>query len=272
VWETIPQPSCDTFAHGGTNGYLDLFTKDASYAKQYKYTNAPDADARAIEAVYWAKQFAEAQGNGDQIAGTVDKASKMGDYLRYSLFDKYFKEIGCESTSCTAGSGRSSAHYLLSWYYAWGGALDTSGPWAWRIGSSHAHFGYQNPLAAYALSTDPDLVPASPTAQDDWSESLDRQIEFFQWLQSDEGGIAGGATNSVGGDYSAHPAGSSTFYGMVYDEDPVYEDPPSNQWIGMQGWGMERIAQLFHETGDPRAEAILEKWVPWVLSEITVCC
>lgn len=270
VWETIPQPSIDDFSYGGPNGYLDLFTGDASYAKQWKYTNAPDADARAIEAVYWAKQFAEAQGAGDQIAGTVDKASKMGDYLRYALFDKYFKEPGCESTSCPAGSGRSSAHYLLSWYYAWGGALDTSGPWAWRIGSSHAHFGYQNPLAAHALSTDPDLVPASPTAQDDWSESLDRQIEFFQWLQSSEGGIAGGATNSVGGRYAAHPAGSSTFYGMVYDEDPVYEDPPSNQWIGMQGWGMERIAQLYHETGDLRAEAILEKWVPWVLSEISV--
>ena len=43
-----------TFKYGGPNGYLDLFTKDASYAKQWKYTNAPDADARAVEAAYWA--------------------------------------------------------------------------------------------------------------------------------------------------------------------------------------------------------------------------
>lgn len=270
VWETIPQPAIDDFSYGGPNGYLDLFTGDASYARQWKYTNAPDADARAVEAVYWAKQFANEQGAGGEISGTVDKASKMGDYLRYSLFDKYFKEIGCESTGCAAGSGRSSAHYLLSWYYAWGGALDTSGPWAWRIGSSHAHFGYQNPLAAYALSSDADLVPASPTAQDDWSTSMDRQLEFFQWLQSAEGGIAGGATNSVDGAYGSHPAGTPTFYDMVYDEAPVYHDPPSNQWFGMQGWGVERIAQLYHQTGDERAQSILDKWVPWVLDEITV--
>ena len=41
-----------------------------------------------------------------------------------------------------------------SWYYAWGGASDTSAGWAWRIGSATAHFGYQNPIAAYALSND----------------------------------------------------------------------------------------------------------------------
>ncbi|WP_419702710.1 glycoside hydrolase family 48 protein [Promicromonospora sp. NFX87] len=270
VWETIPQPAIDDFSYGGPNGYLDLFTGDASYARQWKYTNAPDADARAVEAVYWAKQFANEQGAGGEISGTVHKASRMGDYLRYSLFDKYFKRIGCESPGRGAGSGRSSAHYLLSWYYAWGGALDTSGPWAWRIGSSHAHFGYQNPLAAYALSADADLVPASPTARDDWSTSMDRQLEFFQWLQSAEGGIAGGATNNVDGAYGSHPAGTPTFYDMAYDEAPVYRDPPSNQWFGMQGWGVERIAQLYHQTGDERARSILERWVPWVLDEITV--
>ena len=54
MWETIPQPSCDTFAFGGPNGYLDLFTEDSGYAKQWKYTNAPDADARAVQAAYWA--------------------------------------------------------------------------------------------------------------------------------------------------------------------------------------------------------------------------
>lgn len=270
VMETIPQPAIDDFSYGGPNGFLDLFTKDATYAKQWKYTNAPDADARAIEAVYWAQKFAASQGKASAISGTVDKASKMGDYLRYAMFDKYFKQPGCESTSCPAGNGKNSMHYLLSWYYAWGGALDTSGPWAWRIGSSHAHFGYQNPMAAWALSNDPNLIPTSPTAKDDWAKSTERQLEFYQWLQSADGGIAGGATNSIGGAYKAHPAGAPTFYGMVYDEAPVYRDPPSNQWIGMQGWGVERVAQVYHETGNARAKAILDKWVPWVMDEITV--
>ncbi|WP_454044308.1 glycoside hydrolase family 48 protein [Cellulosimicrobium sp. Marseille-Q8652] len=270
VWETVPQPSIDDFSFGGENGYLDLFTGDASYAKQWKYTNAPDADARAVEAAYWANKFATEQGQPEAVAETVGKASKMGDYLRYALFDKYFKTPGCASTSCAAGTGKDSAHYLLSWYYAWGGALDTASPWAWRIGSSHAHFGYQNPMAAWALANDPALEPSSPTAADDWSKSLDRQVELFQWLQAPEGGIAGGGTNSWDGAYAARPAGTPTFYGMAYTEAPVYHDPPSNQWMGMQGWGMERIAQLYHETGDERAEDILDGWVPWVVDNITV--
>ena len=117
VWETVPQPSCDNFKYGGTNGYLDLFTKDSSYAKQWKYTDAPDADARAIEAVYWANTWATAQGKASTISATVAKASKMGDYLRYSLFDKYFKKIGCTTPSCAAGTGKDSAHYLLCLLY-----------------------------------------------------------------------------------------------------------------------------------------------------------
>jgi hypothetical protein len=272
VWETVPQPTCDRFAYGGPNGYLDLFTKDASYAKQWKYTNAPDADARAVQAAYWADLWAKEQGKGSQVSGTVAKAAKMGDYLRYAMFDKYFKKVGnCVGpTTCPAGTGKDSSHYLLSWYYAWGGATDASAGWAWRIGSSHAHGGYQNPLAAYALSAYAPLKPKSATAQADWAKSLDRQIEFYRWLQADEGAIAGGATNSVGGRYEAPAAGTPTFYGMAYDEKPVYHDPPSNQWFGFQAWSMERVAEYYQQTGDAQAKEVLDKWVDWALSETTV--
>jgi hypothetical protein len=272
VWETIPQPSCDTFAHGGPNGYLDLFTKDTSYAKQWKYTNAPDADARAVQVAYLANQWATAQGKGAEVAGVVDKASMMGDYLRYAMFDKYFKRVGnCVGPStCPAGSGKNSAHYLMSWYYAWGGATDAANGWAWRIGDGAAHQGYQNPLAAHALATDPALRPASATGAADWAESLDRQLEFLQWLQSAEGGISGGATNSWDGQYATPPAGASTFYGMYYDWQPVWHDPPSNRWFGFQAWGLERVAALYQQTGDARAKKILDKWVPWALANTTV--
>ena len=272
VWETIPQPSCDTFAHGGPNGYLDLFTKDTSYAKQWKYTNAPDAEARAVQVAYLANQWATAQGKGAEVAAVVDKASMMGDYLRYAMFDKYFKRIGnCVGPStCPAGSGKNSSHYLMSWYYAWGGATDTSAGWAWRIGDGAAHQGYQNPLAAHALANDPALRPASATGAADWAESLERQLEFLQWLQSSEGGIAGGATNSWDGQYATPPSGASTFYGMYYDWQPVWHDPPSNRWFGFQAWGLERVAALYQQTGDVRAKKILDKWVPWALANTTV--
>ncbi|MFH9954703.1 glycoside hydrolase family 48 protein [Streptomyces roseolus] len=272
VWETVTHPTCDNFSYGGKNGYLDIFTGDASYAKQWKYTNAPDADARAVQAAYWADLWAKEQGKGAQVSATVGKAAKMGDYLRYAMFDKYFKKIGnCVGpTACPAGTGKDSAHYLMSWYYAWGGAVDTSAGWSWRIGSSHNHSGYQNPLAAYALSEYAPLKPKSATGQADWATSLDRQLEFYRWLQSSEGGIAGGATNSWQGRYATPPAGTPTFYGMYYDEKPVYHDPASNQWFGFQAWSMERVAEYYQQTGNAEAKTVLDKWVSWALSKTTV--
>jgi hypothetical protein len=259
VWETVPQPTCDAFKYGGKNGYLDLFTGDSSYSKQWKFTDAPDADARAVQAAYWADIWAKQQGKGSDVSATMGKAAKMGDYLRYAMYDKYFKKIGnCVGPStCPAGTGKDASHYLLSWYYAWGGATDTSAGWAWRIGSSHTHGGYQNPLAAYALSSYADLKPKSATGQSDWAKSLGRQLEFYRWLQSDEGAIAGGATNSWAGRYASPPAGTSTFYGMYYDQQPVYHDPPSNQWFGFQAWSMERVAELYQQTGNAQAKATI---------------
>src|SRR5439155_8764329 len=100
---------------------------------------------------------------------------------------------------------KNSSTGLLTWYFAWGGAND--GAWAWRIGSGQAHQGYQNPLAAYALSNVAALKPQSPTAVADWAGSLTKQLEFYRWLQSADVGIAGGATNSWAGRYATPPAG-----------------------------------------------------------------
>lgn len=271
VFETIPHPSCERFNWGGPNGFLDLFIDDEQYAQQWRFTNAPDADARAVQAAYWALVWAKEQGNESQISGAVANAAKMGDWLRYAFFDKYFKRVGnCVGPNqCPAGTGKDSAHYLLSWYYAWGGGIGAD--WAFRIGSSHTHQGYQNPMAAWVLAGNvPELRPQSQTGASDWQQSLDRQLEYFQWLQSPEGAIAGGATNSWDGQYGTPPPGTPTFYGMFYDEDPVFHDPPSNQWFGFQVWSMQRVAEYLYVTGDARAQAILDKWVPWAISHTTI--
>jgi|GEM_PF-95848 len=267
-WETVPHPSWEEFNWGGPNGFLDLFTGDASYSKQWRYTNAPDADARAVQALYWAYKWAEKQELNPLNELPIDKAKKMGDYLRLCLFDKYFKPIGCQSESAQGATGRDSAHFLLSWYYAWGGSIDTSSSWAWRIGCSHSHFGYQNPVAAWILSTQGDFIPNSPTAQSDWQISLQRQLEFYKWLQSPEGAIAGGATNSWNGSYDPYPAGKSTFYDLAYDDHPVYHDPGSNTWFGWQAWSMERLCEYYFLTNDSLAKEVLDKWITWVKSEV----
>lgn len=257
TFETIPQPSWDEMTFGGENGYLDLFTGDSNYAEQFKYTNAPDADARAVQVTYWANEWAKEY--GIDLSDNVADASKMGDYLRYAMFDKYFRKIG---DGTQAGTGYDAAHYLMSWYYAWGGGVTSN--WAWKIGSSHNHFGYQNPMAAWILSEEEEFMPISQNGATDWATSLDRQLEFYQWLQSSDGGIAGGATNSYNGRYETIPAGTSTFYGMAYDAHPVYSDPGSNHWFGFQAWSMQRVAELYYKTGDTRAADLLDKWVDWV--------
>lgn len=264
TWETIPHPSWEEFKWGGSNGFLDLFTGDKAYSKQWRYTNAPDADARTVQAMYYAKQWADE--DNVNIDPLVNNASKMGDYLRYSLFDKYFMKIGAQGT--TPGSNRSNEHGLISWYYSWGGATPDTGNWSWRIGCSHNHGGYQNPLAAYILSSKKDFIPKSPTAKDDWKFSLDRQIEFYQWLQSAEGAIGGGCTNSYNGSYDKYPSDVSTFYGMAYQQNPVYHDPGSNTWFGMQAWTMQRMAQYYYETGDTKVKDLLDKWVKWAVSSV----
>ena len=191
----------------------------------------------------------------------------MGDCLRYALFDKYFKKLGCRNPADAGGQGYESCHYLLSWYYGWGGAIDESAGWAWRIGCSHVHSGYQNPLAAWALARDELLRPASGSGANDWDKSLSRQLEFYRWLQSEEGAIAGGATNSWLGRYAAPPAGTPTFYGMAYDPQPVYHDPPSNNWFGFQVWTMERLAEYEYVTGDEKAREVLDKWARWAIAQ-----
>ncbi|MEJ3745905.1 glycoside hydrolase family 48 protein [Actinomycetes bacterium KLBMP 9797] len=271
VFETVPHPSCETFNFGrqGNGGFLPIFIGDSTYTQQWRYTSAPDADARAIQAAYWALKWATEQGQASAISATITKAAQMGDYLRYAMYDKYFKNPGCASPSCPAGTGKSSSNYLLSWYSAWGGPQGSSS-WAWRIGSSHNHGGYQNPFAAWALSNTSGLIPRSSTARTDWATSLTRQIDFYTWLQSADGAIAGGATNSWNGNYSARPSNLPQFYGMTYDWRPVYHDPASNQWFGFQAWTMERVAEYYHETGDARAKALLDKWVAWAVANTTV--
>src|SRR5262245_8060661 len=265
TWETVPHPSWEDFLSGGSTsaGFLPLFITGPAPAQQWRYTNAPDADARLIQAMYWANVFAPGNSTVQALSA---KAGRLGDYLRYAFFDKYFKTMGCTSTNCPAGTGYNAAHFLLSWYYAWGGPIPPQGGWAFRIGSSHNHFGYQNPIAAHALVNVPALRPQAPNAVADWTTSLRRQIEFYRWLQSADGGIGGGATNSLGGRYLAPTAPTSTFYGMFYQQNPVYLDPGSNTWFGFQVWSMERVAEYYEETNSPEAKLILDKWIPWAIA------
>ena len=136
-------------------------------------------------------------------------------------------------TTCCPGTTRGAA------------PLDAAAGWAWRIGSSHNHFGYQNPLAAHALTGARVEAAARRTRVRDWATSLARQLEFYRWLQSAEGGIAGGATNSWGGRYAEPPAGQH-FLRHVLRRQAGLPRPASNPWFGFQAWSMERVAEYYY--------------------------
>ena len=284
-FETVPAPCLEELLWGmestdkdNGNGIKAIFNGKDKVPSQYSFTNAPDAEDRCIHAVYFANQ----NGAGDSSVSAL--AGKMGDQCRNDMFDKYYKKID-ENTklSDSAASGNGGQHYLMGWYTAWGGALSASYGdygWAWQIGCSHSHQFYQNPLAAYALLYDKDINGGMKAkgADEDYTESLKRQIEMYQWLQSKDGPFAGGCTNSWRGRYEAYPSGHATFYKMAYVPHPVYADPGSNHWIGNQVWSTQRLAELYYyvvtngdKSGqtygglklDEALDKLLTRWVDW---------
>ena len=286
-WETIPHACTDlhkSYGIRGNGGMKGFFNTEATPAEQWSYTNAPDAEDRAIQAVYDANRW----GVGDQTVNSKwggnqsisALAGKMGDETRNNMYDKYYKEIGCQDKWKQGGSDNGK-HYLMNWYTSWGGAMD--GSWAWQIGASHCHEFYQNPLAAYALVNDSNLNAGMKAqgATEDFEKSLSRQMELYLWLMSKDGPIAGGCTNSWKGRYEKYPSDVSTFYNMAYLEHPVYADPGSNHWIGNQVWAVQRLAELYYvvksdnandpmvgDTGLKLSEAlekVLDRWVGWFM-------
>jgi len=247
VWSTVPHPSRETFAAGGPNGFLDLYIKEPSYSKQWRYTGAPDADARVLQVVAWASRWVREQGLDPAAVLPLGKAGRMADSLRYALHDKYFR----------------TEHDLIAWSAAWGGSLDPASAWAWRSGASHVHFGDQNPVAAWALATRVLPAPSGSAAAKDWARSMARQVEFYRWLQSAEGAIAGGATSSVNGRYEPPAPGTPMFHGLAYVDHPVFLDPPSNEWFGWQAWSMGRLAQYARLADDRVAHGIVDRWAAW---------
>ncbi|KAL1501876.1 hypothetical protein ABEB36_007119 [Hypothenemus hampei] len=267
VWQGITYPTCDNFTYGGTNGFSYF-----SDVPNWHYNAAPDADARIIQAAYWASQWAAKQNKVGDIQSTLSKVAKLGDFLRYSFYDVLYRQAGnCIGTSCPAATGKESAHYLISWFIGWGGTINANQPYTWRTGSSEAIIGYQNPVAAYAMVNDPNLKPKGATAVEDWKNSLARQVELYEWIQNPEGALGGGVTNSWKNVYGDPPADVKgyTFHGLFYENEPGMDDGTSD-WFGMWTWTMDRLAQYYYITGDATSKSVLEKWFKWLYNNMVV--
>jgi hypothetical protein len=328
-WLTVTQPEWEDFTQGGegltsggitntgtvspgVHGFLPIYGQNLpeyptvvingtvtatataySYGKQWRYTSAPDAEGRAIANAYLANTFATAQG---LTTITEDSyAKKMGDYLRYALYDKYFFPIGAGidisgTGGANAGVGNISdatgCHYLIAWYASWGGEIPATGSpaaWSFRIGASECHFGYNNVDAAYAMATNGNgYSPLTPGSATQWQLSLLRQLEMIRWLQSPEGPISAGVGNSFNGRYENPVDGrqNALFYGMYYTYSPIWHNPPSNRWSGYQAWGLERVAAVYLRTTNrvdsfsmdvhTKCGIILDHFVSWLVANTVV--
>ncbi|XP_076249960.1 exoglucanase B-like [Rhynchophorus ferrugineus] len=264
IWQSITYPTCDNFTYGGPYGFS--FYENVPY---WTYSIAPDCDARIVQVALWAAQWARAQGKLSLIEESLGKISRVGDYLRYAMYDRNFKRIGdcIGKTECPAGKGKESSHYLLSWYIGWGGSLGENG-WSWISSSSEAHGGYQNPVTAYALANEPTLIPKSSTGAADWATSAQRQVELYKWLQTEEGPIAGGVTNSWNNNYEEPPEDvkNYTFHGMYYAAQPGFEG--SSDLVIMQAWTIDRLAQYYYASDDANAKEVLTKWIDWFYTQV----
>lgn len=281
---TITHGCVDDWANGGGpfgfqpiyNRSLPVYPDAASphaYSKSASYSMAGDADVRVVGNSYLALRHSTLPAN------LKAKASKMADYIRYTLFDKYFQPI--------PGYSGEGCHYLLSWGCGFGVGLPTtpSEPsyWGFRIGNSEVHHGYNGVDVAYAARTGQELEPLATGSGAVWNISLDRQLEMIRWLQSPEGPIAGGVTSSWRGRYETPDDGrqNATFYGMYYNYSPSWFNPPSNNWTGFQAWGLQRVSEVFIHATERRTntdeasiahrcEVILDKFMPWFVNNCEI--
>lgn len=266
IWQRLMIPAWESFSDKPP--FSSLIYKTSIFPKPWTYTTSSSGDTNIIKSAYYANKWASIQNKSSDINSYISRAVKLGDYLRYSMLDKYMKPIGCSSANVKS-DGISAFHYLISSGYSWGSNIDPNGV-AWLKGSHIIHQMNQNPMAAYALSSTQDMKPKSSGSSIDWQKSMDRQLEFLQWLQSAEGAIAGGCTNSWGYNYKTPPVGSPKFYNMAYDSSPGAYDPSSNSSFLSQCKSIANLVEYYYETGDARAQDILRRWIEWVKPNVKV--
>ena len=280
-FETVPSPCVERLQYGDkeNGGMLGIVSKAQFWPKQYQFECAPAAEQRAIEAVY----FANRNGVG-KTESVSKKAGEMGDQLRNVMFDTYYKAIAKETTiHSNSREAAKSCHGLMGIHTEWGSGIE--GSWGWQTSGSHIQLADQNPLSAYACVKDPDISNAMKAtgALADYQESLKRQMEYYLWLQSKEGPIAGGCTNSFRGRYEVYPSGWPCFYDMIYVAHPAMTDPGCNESIRSQAVTIQRLAELYQTvkqegeitgvkpgemTIEQAADTLLTRWIKWFIANV----
>ena len=123
LWQTIPHPCYDKYGRG-EQGFADIYSIPS--LPQWHYYANPNDNQKLIQIMYWAQKFAQDQ--GIDLSKYIQKTIKIGNYLRYTLFDKYFRVIG---QGKKPGRGYESCSYLVDFNFQWGSTLNEN--WSWHL-------------------------------------------------------------------------------------------------------------------------------------------
>lgn len=161
----------------------------------------------------------------------------------------------------------------------------TNPPKAYQLGSSDVHHANQNIYAMTQLATNNSdfHIDVDADVLGLYNEVFTQQLVLLRWLQSPEGPIAGGITNSHNGNYTVPNDGrqNAKFMGMTYTYAPGKVNPPSNDSVEWQTIGHMNTADAFYDatySGIQQSdtltstllEVILDRLVKWFLSNVTV--
>ena len=168
---------------------------------------------------------------------------------------------------------RTASHYLLSWYYAWGGA--------------HRHRGRL--VLADRLQPQPLRLPepARGLGADQRTPALKPQVADRGRRLGHQPRPAAGVLPLAAVRRGRHrrrrdqqlgrratrtpPAGTPTFYGMSYDRAAGLPRPavePVVRLPGLVAWSGSPSTTT--QTGNAKAKALLDKWVAWALANTTL--
>ncbi len=176
VFETVPQPTCDKFAFGGTNGYLDLFIDDSSYAEQCKFTDAP-TPTRAPSRPRTGRTSGPTTGQVRRRLVHRGEGRQDGRLPAVLVLRQVLQEdrrLPLHVLPRRVGQEQRALPAVLVLRV---GARDRLQR---RLGVAPRRrrlaLRLPEPLAAYALVNDPALAPKGATAKADWKTSLTRQL------------------------------------------------------------------------------------------------
>ena len=248
-------------------------SRTARYAKQWRYTDAPDADARAVQAAYWALTWAKAQGkavgglrHGRQ--GRARWATTCGTRCTTSTS----RSRAAPHRRCAAGTGKNSAALPADLVLRLGrrerhqrrlGLADRLQPQPRRLPEPARGVG--------AVQRAPRSSPKSRDRRRRLDTSLKRQLEFYRWLQSTEGAIAGGATNSWDGRYAHAAVGHCHLlrHGLRLAAGLPRPAVATSGSASRRGrWSGSRSTTTSPATRRPRR--VLDKWVAWATANTTL--